>query len=90
MKLVPPYAQNVIELLRIEDQYGDPYYHLVGPYHWLDTRFWWIDRTITRALLLELYTQRAECLAYQVSRQSYIIFMFIALMLGVLVYAATK
>lgn len=92
---------NPISLLQLEEEYGDPFYHLVGPYHSLDTSFWWIDFIVTRSVLIdlfdqqrvvitEIYAQRAECQAYQVSRQSFIIFMFIALIMGVLVYAATK
>lgn len=68
---------NPISLLQLEEEYGDPFYHLVGPYHSLDTKFWWIDLIVTRSVLIDLLEQRRVAQARSSARDNLVIMLWV-------------
>lgn len=75
---------NPISLLQLEEEYGDPFYHLVGPYHSLDTSFWWIDHIVTRSVVIDLSVQRMVVQARSSAMDNLVICMLLIFALVVL------
>lgn len=93
MKLVPPYAQNVRELLRIEEQYGDPYLSRVNSlYRTLRMPLSHYSSIVEIEVRYAVFDQRLSARERVLKRGAFglILFMILVLIYGLVLDAATK
>ena len=93
MKLVLPYAQNVRELLRIEEQYGDPYLSRVNPlYRNLRVPCSLLNNIVAIEVRYDVFDQRISARNRVLKREVFglILFMILVLIYGLVLDAASK
>lgn len=92
MKLVPPYAQNVRELLRIEEQFGDPFLSRINPlYRNLRLSFSYLFNIVELEVRYAVFDQRLSAGERVLRREVFglILFMLLVLIYGLVLDATS-
>lgn len=90
MKLVPLYAQNVRDLLKMDEQFGDPYISRINPlYRNLRVHFSLISNIVEIEVRYAVFEQRTSARERTLRREVFglVLFMILVLLYGLVLDA---